>query len=162
MTVVGVARRRWTGAALVAALTAAVMAAGCASAPKPTKVSGSVEASATINPSASQRPSPLLLRVYELKSPTAFNAADFMSLYQRDQAELATDLVAREELTLAPGESRPLSKMLSPDTRYIGVVAAFRDLEHAHWRSIAVVEPGKSKKVVIRADALSVAVTVTR
>ena len=157
MTVDGVARRRWLGAALVVGL-----AAGCASAPKPTKVSGSIEASPTINPSASQRPSPLMLRIYELKSPTTFNAADFMSLYQRDQAELATDLVAREELTLAPGETRSLSKMLSPDTRYIGVVAAFRDVEHARWRSIAIVEPGKSKKVVIRADALSVAVTVTR
>lgn len=161
MTVVGVARRWWLGAAFLAGL-GVLTVAGCASAPKPTKVSGSVEASPTINPSTSQRPSPLMLRVYELKSPTAFNAADFMSLYQKDQAELAADLVAREELTLAPGETRPLSKMLSPDTRYIGVVAAFRDLEHAHWRSIAVVEPGKSKKVVIRADALSVAVTVTR
>jgi type VI secretion system protein VasD len=158
VTVVGVARRRWLGAALVAA----GLAAGCASAPKPTKVSGSIEASPTINPSASQRPSPLMLRIYELKSPTTFNAADFMSLYQRDQAELATDLVAREELTLAPGETRSLSKMLSPDTRYIGVVAAFRDVEHARWRSIAVVEPGKSKKVVIKADALAVAVTVSR
>lgn len=161
MTVVGMARRWWLGAAFMAAW-AVMTVAGCASAPKPTKVSGSVEASPTINPSASQRPSPLMLRVYELKSPTAFNAADFMSLYQKDQAELAADLVAREELTLAPGETRPLSKMLSPDTRYIGVVAAFRDLEHAHWRSIAVIEPGKSKRVVIRADALSVAVTVTR
>lgn len=162
MTVVGVARRWWLGAALWAVTLTALMTAGCASAPKPTKVSGSIEASPTINPSASQRPSPLMLRIYELKSPTTFNAADFMSLYQRDQAELATDLVAREELTLAPGETRSLSKMLSPDTRYIGVVAAYRDVEHARWRSIAVVEPGKSKKVVIRADALSVAVTVTR
>jgi type VI secretion system protein VasD len=141
---------------------AVLLAAGCASAPKPTKVTGSVEASPTINPSASQRPSPLMVRVYELKSPTAFNAADFMSLYQRDQAELGTELVAREELTLAPGETRPWSKTLAPDTRYIGVVAAFRDLEHARWRSIAVVEPGQSKKVVIRADALAVTVTVTR
>lgn len=158
MTVVGVARRAWPGLALAAAM----LAAGCASAPKPTKVTGSVEASATINPSTSQRPSPLMLRIYELKSPAAFNGADFMSLYQRDQAELAADLVAREELTLAPGEVRPLSKTLSPDTRYIGVVGAFRDLEHARWRALATVEPGQSKKLVIRADALAVTVTVTR
>ena len=158
MTVVGLVRRWWHGAAFLAVL----LMAGCASAPKPTQLSGRIEASATVNPSTSQRPSPLMLRVYELKSPTAFNAADFMSLYQRDQAELAADLVAREELTLAPGESRPLSKTLSPDTRYIGVVGAFRDLEHAQWRSLAAVEPGKSKKVMIRADALSVAVTITR
>ncbi|HEX5684916.1 MAG TPA: type VI secretion system lipoprotein TssJ [Ideonella sp.] len=158
MTVVGVTRGWW----FVSAGLAAMLVAGCASAPKPAKISGTIEASASVNPSASQRPSPVMLRVYELKSPTAFNAADFMSLYQRDQAELASDFVAREEMTLAPGESRPLTKTLSVDTKYIGVVAAFRDLEHARWRAIAPVQPGKAHKVVIRADALAVTVTVSR
>ncbi len=145
-----------------AALAAAVAVLGCASAPKPTQVSGSIEASAQINPSVSKRPSPLLLRVYELKSATAFNAADFMSLYQRDQAELAAELVSKEEFTLAPGETRPWAKTLSPDTRFIGVMAAFRDLERSRWRSIVPVTPGKKQQIVIRADALSVTATVSR
>ena len=145
-----------------AALAAAVAVLGCASAPKPTKVSGSIEATAQINPSVSKRPSPLLLRVYELKSATAFNAADFMSLYQRDQAELAAELVSKEEFTLAPGETRPWAKTLSPDTRFIGVMAAFRDLERSRWRSIVPVTPGKKQQIVIRADALSVTATVSR
>ena len=162
MTFLGIARGWWRGWWFSSACLAAVLVVGCASTPKPTKVTGKVEASTTINPSASQRPSPLMLRVYELKSPTAFNSADFMSLYQRDQAELAADLVAREELTLAPGESKPWAKMLSPDTKFIGVVAAYRDLEHARWRAIAPVEPGKAQKVLIQADALAVTVTVTR
>ncbi|WP_374568573.1 type VI secretion system lipoprotein TssJ [Ideonella sp.] len=158
MTFLGEKRGWWFGSACVAA----VLMVGCASAPKPTKVSGTVVATATVNPSASMRPSPLMLRVYELKTATAFNGADFMSLYQRDQAELAAELVAREEMTLAPGESKPWAKMLSPDTKFIGVVAAYRDLEHARWRAIAAVEPGKAQKVVIRADALAVTVTVSR
>lgn len=158
MTFLGEKRGWWLGSACLAAM----LVVGCASAPKPTKVSGTVEATATVNPSASMRPSPLMLRVYELKTATAFNGADFMSLYQRDQAELAADLVAREEMTLAPGESKPWAKMLSPDTKFIGVVAAYRDLEHARWRAIAAVEPGKAQKVVIRADALAVTVTVSR
>lgn len=145
-----------------AALAAAVAVLGCASAPKPTKVSGSIEASAQINPSVSKRPSPLLLRVYELKSATAFNAADFMSLYQRDQAELAAELVSKEEFTLAPGETRPWAKTLSPDTRFIGVMAAFRDLERSRWRSIVPIAPGQKQQIVIRADALSVTATVSR
>ena len=32
---------------------------------------------------------------------------------------------------LRPGESKPLNKPLSPDTKFIGVMAAFRELERA-------------------------------
>ena len=93
------------GTSVAAALAAALLA--CAGGPpKPAQVTGTVEASAQVNPSTSKRPSPLLVRVYELKSVAAFNSADFMSLYQRDQAELAADLLGREEFMLAPGECR--------------------------------------------------------
>ena len=64
-----------------------------------------------------------------------FNAADFMSLYQRDQAELGADLLAKEEFVLNPGETKTFAKTLAADTRFLGVVAAYRDLEHAKWRT---------------------------
>ena len=122
---------------LAAAAAVALALAGCATPPpKPTQVAATIQASDRVNPSSSQRPSPLLLRVYELKTAAAFNAADFMSLYQRDKAELGADLVAKEEFVLAPGESKNFAKTLAPDTRFLGVVAAFRDVEHARWRSI--------------------------
>ena len=66
--------------------------------PKPTLVSGSIKASAGLNPSVTGRASPLQVRVYELKAPAAFNAADFMSLYQGDQGALGADMVARDRL----------------------------------------------------------------
>ena len=74
----------------LAALGVALLLSACAAKPppKPASVTGTVEASAQVNPSASKRPSPLLIRIYELKSVATFNAADFMSLYQRDQAEI--------------------------------------------------------------------------
>lgn len=116
------------GLHLAAAVGLAALAA-CASAPKPAQVSGTIQASAQVNPSTSKRPSPLLVRVYELKSAAGFNSADFMSLYQRDTAEVAADLVGKEEFMLAPGESKPDAKTLSPDTRFfLGVLAAFRDV----------------------------------
>ena len=98
----GDARVRTFGLHPVAALGVALLLSACAAKPppKPASVTGTIQASAQINPSASKRPSPLLIRVYELKSVAAFNAADFMSLYQRDQAELGADLLAKEEFVL--------------------------------------------------------------
>ncbi|OWQ84437.1 type VI secretion system-associated lipoprotein [Roseateles aquatilis] len=130
------------------------------SSPKPTVVNGSVTASAQVNPSVTRRPSPLLVRVYELKSANAFNSADFISLYQKDQAELGAEMVAREEMTLQPGESRPLRRTLAPETRFIAVFAAYRDLENARWRTVVPVNVGKKQEIVIQADELSVSATV--
>lgn len=149
------------GCAVCLALAAILSTAGCSSTPKPTAVSGNIEASVGLNPSVTQRPSPLLLRIYELRSAAAFNQADFMSLYQSDQATLGAELITREEVMLQPGETRPFAKKLSGETRFVGVVAAYRNLEQATWRSIAAVQPGRSQQITIRAEPLSVSATVT-
>jgi len=150
--------RAFAGLCIAAALV------GCASAPKPTQVTGgSIEGSAQLNLSVSKRPSPLLLRVYELKSATALNSADFITLYQRDTTELAADIVSREEITLAPGETRPIAaKTLAPEVKFIAVMGAFRELERAQWRSVAPVLPGQKQRIVIHADSLAVSVTVSK
>lgn len=141
--------------------------AGCKSAPiplpfmsQPTKVSGTIVAAPGLNPSVTQRPSPLRLRIYELKSGTTFAQADFMALYQQDKATLAADLVATEEITLQPGESRPLTRTLASDTRVIGIVAIYRDLERAVWRTTVNVQPGKAHQLNIRAEPLAIAATI--
>ena len=148
---------------LAAMLAAAALLGACASKPPPpASVAGTIAASPEVNPSASRRPSPILVRVYELKSAAAFNGADFMSLYQRDQASLAADMLAKEEYTLSPGESKTFAKTLAPDTRFLGVVAAFRDVEHAKWRAIAPIQPGQKQRVEIRAADLSVDIAASK
>jgi type VI secretion system protein VasD len=142
--------------ARVAVLGALLFAAGCSGTKAPAQVTGNIVASAQVNPSVSRRPSPLLVRVYELKSVAAFNAADFMALYQGDQAALGADLLAREEIMLQPGESRPLQRTLAPETRFIGVVAAYRNLERAVWRASVAVKPAAKQTLTIRADELAV------
>lgn len=137
----------------------AVAACGT-SAPKPTRVEGAIAAAAGLNPSVNDRPSPLLLRIYELRSPTAFNQADFMALYEADQATLAADLVLREELMLQPGESRPFNKQLAAETRYIGVVAAYRNLERATWRAVVPVTLHRTQRFNVRADSLVLSATI--
>jgi type VI secretion system protein VasD len=147
--------RRATAAAL------ALLLAACASAPKPTQVAGTIEASPQVNPSTSRRASPVLVRVYELKTAAGFNSADFMSLYQHDKTELGGDMLAKDEFVLAPGESKTFAKTLSPDTRFLGVLAAYRDVEHARWRSVVPVQPAQMNNVVIRASELAIEAAVS-
>ena len=145
--------------ACVAAVVMSMVA--CSSVPKATTVNGSIEAATGLNPSVTQRPSPLMIRIYELKSAAAFNQADFMSLYQSDQVTLGADLLAKEEMMLQPGESRQYTKKLSAETRFVGIFGAYRNLEQATWRSIAAVQPGQSQKIAIRAEPLAVSATVS-
>lgn len=117
-----------------------VLAAGCASGPR--VLEGQIKANATTNPDANGRPSPIVVRVYELKSLDAFGSADFFALFEKDAETLGGDLLGREEYGLRPGESRPYRRQLQADTKFVGVVAAFRDLENSTWRQ-AVPLPGK-------------------
>jgi type VI secretion system protein VasD len=147
--------RRVAAAALLAALVACKSPPPPPPPPKPTQLTASIQVSAEVNPSASRRPSPLLLRVYELKSTAGFDGADFMSLFQHEDSALGADLVNREEYVLAPGETRAF------DTRFVGVMGAFRDLDRAQWRSVVAVDPKKDQQLVIHAAALAVDATVT-
>lgn len=122
--------------------------------PTPTVLVGTISAAANLNPSVSQRPSPLAIRLYELRSVADFAKADFMALYQGDVATLGTGLVLRDEFTLQPGESRPYQRTLSPETRFIAVFAAYRDVERASWRASAAVQPGRKQTLVLRAESL--------
>jgi type VI secretion system protein VasD len=83
-----------------------------------------------------------------------------MSLYQRDQAALAADMLGKEEFTLSPGETKTFAKTLAPDTRFLGVVAAYRDLEHAKWRSIVPIQPNQPQKLTVKAGELAVEATI--
>ena len=144
------------------ALAFAILA-GCSSPPKPpapTVVAGSIQAAPQLNPSVNKRPSPLQLRIYELKAAAAFGSADFMSLYQADQTALSADFVAREEFVLQPGETRAYNKTLAAETRFIGVVGVYRDLERATWRTVVAVQPNKAQTLTIRAGELAVSASV--
>lgn len=96
---------------------------------------------AAMNVDAQGLASPVLLRVYLLKGTTTFQGADFFSLFERDQATLGGDLLAREEMHLRPGQSLSFSRELTADARAIAVFAAFRDLERSRWRAFEALPP---------------------
>lgn len=110
--------------------------AGCSGVPS---VQATFEADRELNPDINGRPSPLVVRFYELKSLSVFNNADFFNLFEQDVALLGDELEMRDELAFQPGERKRLERELRPDTRYLGIIGAYRDIENARWRnSIAV------------------------
>jgi type VI secretion system protein VasD len=127
---------------------------------QPVPLAGTISAAADLNPSATQRPSPLVVRIYELRSDTAFSRADFIALYQAEQATIGADLVLKDEFMLTPGESRAYQRTLSIETRYLAVFGAYRNVERAVWRAIAAVPPGKSLKLAIRAESQALSLTL--
>ena len=143
-----------------------VLASGCAGAPKPVKVKGEISAVETLNPDYQGRPSPVKIIVVQLKSADAFNNADFFSLFDAESGVLGGDELARTEMLLQPGETREWVPEFDPETEFVGVVGAFRDIENAQWRaSAAVVERGITAKIMrkknlkIAVDALAVSVS---
>jgi type VI secretion system protein VasD len=152
--------RRLPGLLLVSTLL--ILLSGCASAPpppKPTIITTTIDATAGVNPDAKGRASPIVVRLFELKSIAAFNTADFFSLWDRERETLSAEMIGRDEFQLRPGEQKMLERTLQPDTRYIAVIAAFRDLERANWRGTVSVVLNQKQPIGIRLDARSVSIS---
>lgn len=99
-----------------------------------------------INPDEKRSPSPLYIRLYELTSEHAFNKADFMALYEKDEALLGKDMLAKRELNrLVPGETLQEAFVVDPKTRYVALFAEFYEFKNAKYK---IIFPVTSKNVV--------------
>lgn len=98
-------------------------------------------AASDINPDEKGRPAPLLVRVYELKADTVFAASDYFSLQANDKALVGTDLLARDEFILKPGEVKTIRRKSHPELNFIGVLAGYRDLAQTDWRAVHKIDP---------------------
>jgi type VI secretion system protein VasD len=148
---------RW-GASRLLLVCGVVLAVGCGSGPP--LLRGAIKVEPNVNPDRAGRPSPIVVRIYELKAIAAFNGADFFALFDKEQETLSGELVGREEFQLQPGESREYRRQLQPETKFIGVVGAFRDLEQARWRQAVPVPSKRSPTITIGLQARAVNVAV--
>lgn len=105
--------------------------AGCAS---PTKVGLVLEASEDLNPDPSGRPSPVVVRVFELRGNRVFDHASFANLTSNPSETLGDNLIKDQEIELLPEAEKDLDWMPDAKTEYLGIIAEFRDIETAVWR----------------------------
>lgn len=117
-----------------------------------TKLDLTLTAGEALNPDLHGRPSPVVVHLLELRHPVAFENADFFSLYARAEQALPKDWVNSEELELRPGEQVALKLSIEPQSRYVGVLAAYRDLPHVQWRLALPVAPQQRTRVEVTLD----------
>jgi type VI secretion system protein VasD len=162
-------RWNWRAARRAALIVLAAIAAGCAKPvvpppppappppPPPSVIEISLAVAADVNPDARERASPLVARLFELKTLAAFDGADFFALTEHDKDTLGPDLVAKEELLLQPGEQRTFKRTLDPATRFVAVVAAYRDIERARWRATMPVALNQTMPVTLSVQQREIA-----
>ena len=115
-----------------------------------------IASQANVNPDHSGRPSPVIVKMYELKSDLAFNQSDFSALFSNPMQTLGADLLAADEITLVPGEVLKIAYQPTLETKFVGIVAGFRQMERAHWRIIKPVVPEEGGAVDLEFNDASV------
>ena len=109
-----------------------------------------------VNPDLNERPSPVVVTIYQLSSRTIFDNQDFFSLYENAQAILGPDLLAKQELELQPEQKFTQTLKLNKNANYVGVVVAYRDVDNSRWRGVVEVSPTGYDNIDINIEKLAV------
>jgi type VI secretion system protein VasD len=67
------------------------------------------------------------VRVYQLKDRKIFDGASYDDLLKNDRTVLAQDLQDGMATVLSPGASASLSQPMKPESKYVAVVAFYRN-----------------------------------
>ncbi len=110
---------------------------------------------ADINPDDQKTPSPLFIRMYELKSTKMFERANFLDLFERDKETLGADMIAKQRLKrIKPGENTDISFVLDEKTQFIGLYAEFSEYKNANFK---VIIPVASHNVISSSATIHIA-----
>jgi type VI secretion system protein VasD len=126
--------------------------------PEPTRVVIEFDTAGDINPNGQGRASPLGIRIYQLKSYSAFGKADFFSLYDNDEAVLGSDLLKKKRIMLMPNEKRTVFFETEDDTGTIGLMGIFMDHENIQWKAAAGVRANKTTVIDVTINSAGVMV----
>ena len=115
-------------------LLAILSLSGCATGPVPYEIRG--QAAPKINPDESGTPLSIVVRLYLLKDKEAFSQLGFDKITSgKSDIEIFGDsLIERSEVVLIPGAPFKSDKQLDAATKYLGVVAMFRQPDTNSWR----------------------------
>jgi type VI secretion system protein VasD len=126
----------------VAMVTGCTHAPGTVAQPNPQSLTVAVDSEPYLNSDPDGQPSSVVVRIYQLESAPGFMDATFTDLYRRDAQTLDKSLIAKQEFVAFPGEHRTLQLDIASNTKVLGILVAFRDVDHAAWRVTGSPGPG--------------------
>lgn len=107
-----------------------------------------------LNPDINGQASPVLVTVYQLKSGYAFQQADYESLTNNASKVLGDDIVDKSSFEVAPHATDSQAIKVYPDTKYIGIVAAYRDPNSVSWHKVVPLNrPGSSVSITLNLES---------
>jgi len=80
-----------------------------------------------LNPDDAGRATSVAVRVYQLRDRKLFDGASYSDLLKSDHTVLAQDLQDNIAAVLNPGASASLSQPMKADTKYVAIVAFYRN-----------------------------------
>jgi type VI secretion system protein VasD len=117
-----------------------------------------IAAASFLNPNVYRQASPVVVTIYQLKSATAFEQANFFELTQNPQDALGSDFIDKEEIEVQPGQQQRLKIALLPTVHYLGVVAAFRNMDMSQWRQVKAIKSERDIGISIHLATQSILV----
>jgi type VI secretion system protein VasD len=104
-----------------------------------------------------------VLRVYQLKTPQAFEQLDYAQLQGNDLDALKPDLLGMTDVVLRPNANASISEPMDESAQFVGIAAFFRDGgRDSTWRLVIPKKQWKTTdpvKVEVRDNSLQLAGT---
>jgi len=95
----------------------------------------SIKADKNLNLNIHNKPSPLVISLYQLSSDEDFRKASLDALCH-DPGMFEDDILSKKEIQLRPRQILKIREPLLPETKYIGIVAEFRNPKKNGWKEI--------------------------
>lgn len=142
-------------------LPAALLLARCGPAPKPPAVLNlTMVGSAGQNLDPTGKAAPVAVKVYQLASTAKFNSSDWTALTENEAATLGQDEAApSQQFVVAPGETQKQTINLKNGVAAVGIIALYRDIDHAQWRATATVADSGPTNLNLNIAALAITLT---
>lgn len=103
-----------------------------------------------LNPDTSGNASPVVVTLYELKSEKYFTQASFDELYDHPMDTLKSSLVDLHHFEIRPHENCKQVLYINPESEYIGITAAYRNIDTAEWKKLLPVN--SRKKIILEVE----------
>jgi type VI secretion system protein VasD len=144
-------------------LPAVLLLARCSPPPKPPAVlTLTMVGSADQNPDPGGNAAPLAVKVYQLAATAKFSSSDWTALTEQEQQTLGLEEAApSQQFVVAPGETQTQTITLKMGVTNIGIVALYRDIDHAQWRATAPAADSGPTKLTLTIAKLAITLQPT-
>jgi len=114
-----------------------------------------------LNPDVAGKAAPVVITVYQLKYPNRFRQATYSQLADNAANLLGSNLIDKQTFEIRPRQHNNITLNLTDETRYLGFIADYRNINSAEWRTI-IETPKKTKHVKLDINLESQAISVKK